>query len=152
MEKDRANDSLFGEAESLVQSLGFQLVDFAVTRRGRSSHASVVIYSKEGTGIDECASVHRLLHPRLQVLLGESEPSLEVSSPGLEREFKTHREFLIFLGRGIKAYSRSRSDWVCGILSGFDGGTVSISAEGGVVALPLEDVAKARLDYSQEVR
>lgn len=152
VEKDKASDSLFNEAESLVRSMGFQLVDFCLTRRGRVSYASAVIYSRDGTGIDECAAVHRLLHPRLQVLLGEAEPSLEVSSPGMEREFRSQREYLIFQGRGVKAFSRSRSDWVRGILSGFDGHTVVLSTESGDAALPLDDIAKARLDYSQEVR
>ena len=152
MEKEKTSENLFSEAESLVESLGFKLVDFNLTRRRRSSHISVVIYSSGGTGIDECSAVHRLLHSRLQVLLGEAEPSLEVSSPGMEREFKSPREYEIFLGWGMRAYSRSKSDWVKGILSSFDEETVVIVSENGPENLSLADIAKARLDYSQEVR
>jgi ribosome maturation factor RimP len=152
VEKERTSEQLAREAESLVESKGYKLVDFNLTRRGRSTHIAVVIYSPGGTGIDECSAVHRLLHARFQVLLGEAEPSLEVSSPGMEREFRSPREYLIFQGRGVKAYSRAKSDWVRGILASFDGETVVIATEKGPEGLNLADIAKARLDYSQEVR
>jgi ribosome maturation factor RimP len=152
VEKDRTSEKLFSEAESLVESLGIKLIDLSVTRHGRSSHIAAVIYSPGGTGIDQCSAVHRLLHPRFQVLLDEAEPTVEVSSPGMDREFKNPREYGIFQGRGIKAYSRAKSDWVKGILSSFDGEKVVIASETGPLTLPLADIAKARLDYSQEVR
>jgi ribosome maturation factor RimP len=152
VENERSFDTLFSEAESLVQSLGYELVDFNLIRHRGSSQVKVVILAPGGTGIAECSAVHRLLHSRFQVLLGEAEPSLEVSSPGLDREIKKAREYRIFLGKGIRAFSRAKSDWVAGILSGFDGDSVSIVTQSGAVSLQLQDIAKARLDYTQEVR
>jgi ribosome maturation factor RimP len=145
-------EDLFGDVEALAKGLGFELVEFSVSRHKGSCQARAVIYAQSGTGISECSRFHRILLPRLEVLLSDQDLSLEVSSPGIERSFKSDREYGIFKGRGVRAYSRSMSDWVCGILSGFDGETISISRRGEKdVALGRLDIAKARLDHSQEV-
>ena len=55
-----------------------------------------------------CEGVHRAIDP----LLDEADPipvsyRLEVSSPGLERKFKSDKEFLIFKGRRISLKLKS---------------------------------------------
>lgn len=151
MDEESGKEGVFQDIEALVRSAGCELVEFTLSRHRGSSQVRAVIYAPGGTGIQECAAVHRLMQSRLQVLLGEQEPSVEVASPGTERVFKTEREYGIFKGRGVRLYSRERSDWVAGILAGCDGKSVTVRTRTGEVALNLDDVAKARLDHSQEV-
>jgi ribosome maturation factor RimP len=151
VEVQQTEDAFFTEARELVESLGYQLIELTLGKHKGSVQARAIIYAPSGTGVDECTKVHRLLYPRIQVLYNDSDPEIEVSSPGMERLLKYPREFSIFQGKGIRIYSRAENAWSAGILSGFDGKTVSLSVKGSVKNYELADIVKARLDYSQEV-
>ncbi len=61
----------------------------------------IFLYSNErNITIDDCEKVTRSLNEFLDDLI-PVKYSLEVSSPGLERKFKSDKEFLIFKGRRI---------------------------------------------------
>lgn len=143
---------LFSEAEALARGLGYELVEFTLSRHRSATQVRAVIYRPSGVGIRECTEYHRALAARLQVLLGEVDPYLEVSSPGTERTIKDRREYRIFCGRGLRAYLRSKGEWVSGIVVGQDEAQLFLENKEGRLCLPFEDIAKARLDSSQEVR
>ncbi len=69
-------------AEPLLAGLGYSLVELTIARLHGSTRVSVVIYRKEGVGVDECAEVSSMLFPRLETIDVLADPSLEVSSPG----------------------------------------------------------------------
>lgn len=61
----------------------------------------IFLYSKErDITLDDCENVTRSLEGFLDELI-PVKYYLEVSSPGLERKFKSEREFIIFKGRRI---------------------------------------------------
>jgi ribosome maturation factor RimP len=148
----RKEDKLFGEIEALVTSLGYGLVEFQVSRHRGSVQARAVIYREGGTGTKECSAAHKLIYPRLQVLLENPDPSLEVASPGVDRILKDPEEFGLFLGRGIRVWTKDASDWAKGRIESFDGVSVAVRDGERLAEIPVESVVKARLDYSQEVR
>jgi ribosome maturation factor RimP len=152
MEGADTEEAVFESVSELLKGIGFELVEMSISRHRGTSQARAVIYSAEGVGIDECAKVHRLIHPRLQVLLEDADIQLEVSSPGTERWLKSPREYEIFSGRGVRAYLRSESAWLGGVLRGLEEGLVVIEARGrDRVRIRMEDIAKMRLDHSEEV-
>jgi ribosome maturation factor RimP len=151
VEEQQSDEPFFDEARELVETLGYRLVDLAVTRRGASVQVRLVIFSPTGTGVNECSRVHRLICPRIQVLFGDADPEIEVSSPGLERVLRSPHEFGIFVGKGLRLYSRSLGDWVAGLIDACDGSVVTLNVKGASRVFPISDIAKARLDYSQEV-
>src|SRR5690606_34297891 len=88
--------------EPVLAGMGFSLVELSVGRLKGSTRVTVILYRKEGVGIDECAEASRLLFPRLETLEGLADVSLEVSSPGMERQIRSPAEYSIFLGRGVR--------------------------------------------------
>ena len=66
----------------VLEGSGYSLVDLTIARLSGSTRVNVVIYRKEGVGVDDCAAVSSMLFPRLETLEALPDPSLEVSSPG----------------------------------------------------------------------
>ncbi len=146
METDEIRDIL----EPMVEGTGVRLVELTVGRSRGSVQARLVVYRPEGTGIDECSKVHRLVMPKLAELLGTDDFHFEVMSPGLDRHIKDAREYGIFAGRGVKVLEKDTDLWIGGKITGTDPGGVTIATASGDRRLAFDAIAKARLDYSQE--
>jgi ribosome maturation factor RimP len=140
----------YQDVAPIVERLGYSLVDLVVAKKGGRFQVRVVIYSPKGTGIKECSDVHRLLQARLEVSTNERDPYIEVTSPGIDRTFRNAREFGVFIGRGVKLYRSADDQWTGGIISRYENGTVFLTTKDGVLDVPIGDVQKAKLDYSQE--
>jgi ribosome maturation factor RimP len=135
----------------VLEGMGYMLVELAIGRRSGVTRVSVVLYRKEGVGIDDCARVSEILAPRLETVEGIQEVSLEVSSPGIERVLRSAREYAIFVGRGIRALIGEETEWRGGIIERVDGDTVHLRAGRETKGFALSSIRKARLDYSVEV-
>lgn len=134
----------------LLEGVGLELVELTVSRHGESVRIKAIVYSPNGTGTDECSAAHRLLYPRLQVLLGVQELSIEVSSPGIERIIRTGREWGIFAGKAVR-YLLKDGDWRYGTIVSSEGGKVVISGEDhSQQSIAISEILKARLDPSRE--
>lgn len=137
--------------EPVLTGLGFSLVELAVGRLKGSTHVSVVLYRKEGVGIDECAEASRLLLPRLETLEGMDDVSLEVSSPGIERQIRSPAEYEIFKGRGVSVLVGDETEWIGGIIEGVEGGTLWLKQGRERKGFAISVIRKARLEYSIEI-
>ncbi|MGM9682386.1 MAG: ribosome maturation factor RimP [Eubacteriales bacterium] len=74
----------------LAQELGYTLWDVEFVKEGAQRILRFTIDSENGITIDDCEKFHRAIDP----MLDEADPiqesySLEVSSPGIERELHT---------------------------------------------------------------
>ena len=98
---------------------------------------------------DDCEKVSRYLSDKLD----EEDPIkqnyvLEVSSPGLDRPLISEKDFKRFMGSliDIKLYEPFEGKKeLTGELSGYDGKTVSIKADGKEITLPVDKTAKINL-------
>ncbi len=76
-------------AEPLAESLGYFIWDVEYVREGAQWYLRITIDNEEGIDINDCEKMHRAIDP----LLDEADPiedayTLEVSSPGIERDLK----------------------------------------------------------------
>lgn len=138
------------DVEELLAGLGLSLVELTVSRHRGSTQVRAVIYSPEGTGIDQCSKAHRLIMPRLQVLLNEQDFYLEVTSPGVDRWIRSDREYSVFVGRGVRVLRKGESEWLLGRIVRTGPEAVVIGGSYGEQTVQYGDIAKARLDYAQE--
>ena len=147
----------YTECARLVFSLGYQLVELKISPQHGTTHILAVIAAKDSSsviGVDDCSKVHHALLPLLEELLGTDDTSMELTSPGMERNIRNAAEFPLFIGRGLRVWDRTVSDWVCGTLVAAD--TQSLTLEctqtvdaGGDIAVPRRivlyaDIAKAK--------
>jgi ribosome maturation factor RimP len=144
------SDTLFAKLEPLLSEAGLSLIDLQLSRKGGSATVRMTVYSPRGTGTDECAKAHRIAYPEALAFLAPAEPSLEVSSPGIDRVLRSPREWEIFKGRDARVLLRDETEWIRGRIVGVDGGSVSLACKDGTRVIGLEAVSKARLDSSRE--
>ncbi len=132
METDR--DSIVRNVSSLAMPLvdeaGFELVDMELAGRQGSYILRLLIDKPGGVTINDCVAINR----ELSCLLDMEDPipsryTLEVSSPGLDRPFKTERDYQRALGKWVKVVTDDGdggSVTRVGCLEGIEDGAVEI--------------------------
>ena len=137
--------------EPVLSGMGFSMVELSVGRLKGSTHVSVVLYRRGGVGIDQCAEASHLLLPRLETLEGLDDVSLEVSSPGIERQIRSPAEYEIFKGRGVRLLAGDETEWIGGIIDGVEGGTLWLKRGRERKGFAISGIRKARLEFSEEI-
>ena len=87
--------------ENTAMRFGLVPVEIEFVKENHRWFLRIFLYSKErDVSLDDCEKVTRSLDEFLDELI-PVKYYLEVSSPGLERKFKSEKEFIIFQGRRI---------------------------------------------------
>jgi ribosome maturation factor RimP len=144
--------SLREQVSDVVSGLGYSVVDVNQSVVKGRTHVHLVIYRREGVNVDDCAEIHKTVAPRLELLLDDRDVALQVASPGIDRTFKSNREFAVFVNRGVKVLLKSSMEWTSGIVASSDETSVTLESDGTSAHIPFSDIQKAKLDYTQEVR
>lgn len=137
----------YEECAPLVEGLGYILVELKITSSGSTKKISAVIASKDAgvdIGVNDCAKVHHALLPRLEALLGTEDTYMELTSPGMERNIKNAAEFAVFVGREIRVWDKTVTDWVSGVITASDEKSVTLEKDGEKINVPFEQIAKAK--------
>lgn len=81
--------------ESVLDELGYELVDIEYKTLYGDKHLIIYIASENGVSLDDCEKVSNALDAPLDALdpTASAPYCLDVSSPGLDRPFKTQRDF-----------------------------------------------------------
>jgi ribosome maturation factor RimP len=132
--------------EPAVTGMGYELVDVQASNGGRLLR--LFVDKPGGVTLDDCAAVSRHL-TRVLAVEGIDYERLEVSSPGLDRPLRKERDFARFAGQKAEVRMRTpdatgRRKFV-GVLRGAQAGQLSLEMDGRVLALPVDDVDKAKL-------
>lgn len=134
-------------AKPIVEGLGFELVDVEYVREGSQWYLRILIDKPGGITLDDCEAVHKPLSDKLD----EVDPipqayMLEVSSPGVERPFKTARDFEKAIGEQVQIRFYKPVDGsktVEGILEAYDGQNVTVTVDKGIrKTYALETISK----------
>lgn len=131
--------------DQVVRGLGYELVDFETSPRGRLLRVFIDI--ERGITVDDCAAVSNQLSRVFEVENIDYD-RLEVSSPGLDRPLKKLADFDRFSGNEVQVRLRmpvGNQRNFAGVLNGVVGGEVRLSTEKGELAFPFEEIEKARL-------
>ncbi|PLX85950.1 MAG: ribosome maturation factor [Desulfuromonas sp.] len=145
--------------QPIVDDFGLELVELEFKPEGRSMALRIFIDKPGGVSLDDCVAVSREVGAILEV----EDPircayRLEVSSPGLDRPLKKVSDFEKFSGKLVKIKTNESLDpdqrgharkTFTGTLLGCSDGLVRVEQtdkRGGVVAIPLAEIAKANLE------
>lgn len=159
LDSERLQDRIQGLVTPVLDELKMELVDLEFKREGRDWFLRLFIDKDGGVTLDDCAEVSRDVSAILEVEDPISTAyHLEVSSPGLDRPLRKAADYLRFTGRLIKVKTYEKLDpdgrgherkTFVGTLLGLEDGVVRIEQNdkpGGIVAFPLDAVAKANLE------
>jgi ribosome maturation factor RimP len=144
-------DSLYQELTPLCAGLGLILVDCRFQQIKAGYTCQVILYKNAGVSTEDCARVYRLLQPRLEILTNSQDIHLEVGSPGTDRKIRLPREYQIFMGKGFQVVLRN-GQTRSGVLTASDDESITLRTKEGIQSISLSDIAKSKLDYTQEVR
>jgi len=138
------------ELEPIISGMGFSLVELSRQPMKGSLQVRAVIYHYRGVGLKDCEMVHRTIMPRLELIEQSQDIYLEVTSPGITRTLKYADEFSVFLDRKVNIMKEEESEWIHGSISGTDQNSLELNTEDGMKIIPIEEIKKAKLAYSQE--
>lgn len=128
---------------------GFELVDIEYVKEGSNWFLRLFIDKEGGIDIDECGRISEYVSEQLD----QNDPVpgayfLEVSSPGAERPLKKADDVRKAIGKHVFVTTYEPVDGSKefeGLLTGFDGDTVTIRIGKREHAVPYAKVASARL-------
>ena len=153
-EKPSASEAVIIEqvkhlAEPLCEAEGMELIYVEYQREPSGRILRIYIDRPGGVKLDDCAYVSQQLGDLLDVYLEQSGPySLEVSSPGLDRPLGKADDFEKFKGCEAKIKTLHSLDGrknFKGIILGLSGGNVKLLVDNETVAIPIQEIQKARL-------
>ncbi|MBO5851044.1 MAG: ribosome maturation factor RimP [Clostridia bacterium] len=143
--KAKSNQEILEFLKPYADSLNLEIVEVEFKM---SKNPSLTIYIDKDGGVDlnACEEFHNLINEPIDVLDPYGAPyTLNVSSPGLDRPFKTERDFLKRIGKlvEVKLYApiRGKKEFE-GTLKGFDGKNVTVELNGEETVLELSKIAK----------
>lgn len=147
MQDDEKQLEIEGVVQPVLRDHGMTLVDLEWRPRRPRGVLRLFVDKPGGVGIDDCQRLSREVGDVLDAsALIEEAYDLEVSSPGLDRQLRTDREFRWAAGKRVRCWLAGGQE-VRGRLVGIDGGQVVLEQDDGTEAkLDRASVTKARLD------
>lgn len=134
-----------------AEQLGLEVWDVSFVKEGTERYLRVFIDKAGGVSIDDCVDLSHLISKPLDEadLIHESY-TLEVSSPGIERELVQDAHFLRYIGSPVLLRTIRPIDGVrdfSGRLLAYADGFITVGLQGGgEVSLQKKEIAYVRLD------
>lgn len=146
MSKKSIESSVYDIVEEIVKDTVFEIVDVEYVKEGPFKYLRVYIDKPEGITVDDCSDISRALNKRLDELdLIPEQYFLEVSSPGVERAFKTEKDFLKNINEVVEVKFYKPLDGkksMIGVLLEKHENNIVIDSENQHVAIDLKDISK----------
>ena len=146
MNKKSIEESVQKIVDEIMHGTDFELVDIEYVKEGPFKYLRVFIDKTGGITVDDTADVSRLLNKKLDdVDLIKEQYFLEVSSPGIERPFKTDADYQKNIGETVEARLFKPLDWkkaVKGKLIEKKDDSVVIQEGEELITIEIKDVSK----------
>ncbi|MBQ9782402.1 MAG: ribosome maturation factor RimP [Clostridia bacterium] len=143
--KAKSNESIFEFLKPYAENLNLEIVEVEF-KVSKNPTLTVYIDKDGGVDLDTC----ELFHNAINAPLDEFDPypqayTLNVSSPGVDRPFKTARDFEKNIGKmvEVKLFAPlNGKKFYEGELVSFDGNNVTINVLGNQLKIELNKIAK----------
>jgi ribosome maturation factor RimP len=134
-------------AERVAESRGLVLWGVSLDRHAGRDLLSVAVDKLGGVGSDELAAMSQELSrelDRTDAVGGDDRYTLEVTSPGAERELHSAEQFEICAGRQVRLQTTDGRS-IEGEIEPGGPGEVVVGTKEGSIRVPHADIARARL-------
>jgi len=146
MNKKSVEESVKKMVEDAIENSDLEIVDIEYVKEGPFKYLRVFLDKPEGITVDDTADVSRLLNKKLdEADLIKEQYFLEVSSPGVERPFKTDADYKKNIGEKVdvrlfKAVDGKKA--LSGILIEKGEDSVIIQCADEEITIGLKDISK----------
>ncbi len=140
-------------AKRASKEVGVSLYDVEEKKTNHGLVAIIYITKLGGVTVDECTSVSRIIGAELELLdIYKGKYTIEVSSPGLERELKYKKHYASAINNRVKIkYQEDEQRLVVeGILKEVSPQAIKIETNDNEIVIPFTSIKKARtlFDFS----
>ncbi len=136
-------------AKPVCESEGLELIYVEFQRESGGRILRLYIDKPDGINMHDCVSISRQMGDIIDVNLDDIGPfNLEVTSPGQSRPLASKEDFEKFKGNRIRIKTNRSINGqkiFKGILLGISGGRVNLQLGEQIIAIPNQDILKARL-------
>ena len=143
---------ILDDIEPLLQTMDIAVVEINAAVVNRKFTVRLVIFRESGVSLGDCEAVYKVLKPRLELILESREPTMEITSPGIDRKIKSSREYAIFKGKGLRLLTEDSPEWINGFIQDCDDKKLILKVGDADTEIPLNIIKKAKLDYTMEAR
>jgi ribosome maturation factor RimP len=138
-------------ATKVAESNGLELVDVEIFRAGKRRVLRIYVGKRDGVNVDDCARISRDLGTLLDAdnVMQDENYILEVSSPGLDRPFKTIKDYRRNLGRFVRVSTSEAVEGkklVVGKLADVGEASITVDTDGKARSIPLDLIVQAKVD------
>ncbi|MDB5102320.1 MAG: hypothetical protein JWP91_9 [Fibrobacteres bacterium] len=141
-------------ATKVSESNGLDLVDVEIFRAGKRRVLRIYVGKRDGVNVDDCARISRDLGTLLDAdnVMQDENYILEVSSPGLDRPFKTIKDYRRNLGRFVRVSTREpiegfgNKKLMVGKLEDVGETSITLDTDGKSRSIPLDLILQAKVD------
>lgn len=137
--------------EKTASEQGVYIVDVTYKKTDDGYALCYYIDKDGGVGIDDCEAFSKAVEQVLDELdFIETNYTLEVSSPGADRQLTKEREFLYYIGRevDVKLYqARDGKKEFSGTLTDFKDNTAFVKTDDEIVDIPVKQAVYIRLSF-----
>jgi ribosome maturation factor RimP len=146
MQDDERDSRIEEVIQPVLSDHGLSLVDLEWRAHRPRGVLRVFVDKPAGVRIADCERVSRELGDVLDVSgLIDGAYDLEVSSPGLDRQLRTDREYRWAIGKPVRCWLAGGAE-IRGRLMDVGGERLTLEQAGGSVEVPRGQITKARLD------
>lgn len=146
MNKKSVEESVKKMVEDAIENSDLEIVDIEYVKEGPFKYLRVFLDKPEGITVDDTADVSRFLNKKLdEADLIKEQYFLEVSSPGVERPFKTDEDYIKNIGEKVEVRLFKAVDGkkaLNGILLEKGEDSVIIQCADEEITIDLKDISK----------
>ena len=128
---------------------GIEFVDVELQGESIEKTVRFLIHKPGGITVKDCQRVSRMVHPILEVHgLIDSEVTLEVASPGIDRPLATEADFRRNMGRAVQIETTSatgKSPRLSGTVMDVKDGVVCLDESGKTTELEISTIVRAEI-------
>ena len=141
-------DELVMMFEPILRRSDIRVVECKSRPRRGELFVRLVIHKPGGISLDDCTEVYKNIYPQLEISQHNREVHLEVSSPGIDRNFKSAHEFQVFDGEGVRILEFEQSEWIEGTIHQASDSSIVLGMVEEERKIEYEVIQKAKLDSS----
>lgn len=146
MSKNSIETSVYKIIQDIIKSTVYAIIDVEYVKEGPFKYLKVYIDKPEGITVDDCTEISHALSKKLDELdLISEQYFLEVSSPGLERPFKTESDYIKNINEKVEVKLYKPLDGkkiITGILLEKKENNIVLDSENQIVTIELKDISK----------
>ena len=146
MSKNSIETSVYKILQDVVKTTIYEIIDVEYVKEGPFKYLKVFIDKPDGITVDDCTEISHILSKKLDELdLISEQYFLEVSSPGLERPFKTESDYIKNINEKVEVKLYKPLDGkkvMTGILLEKNENNIVLNSENQNITIELKDISK----------